>query len=131
MTPHITSSHTAISNTLPNTFFSLVPPSDPALVGIQATTALSNPPNKWIVFHYIMDEAMTLTAFTMSHVPCKVHPCFIYSFFFWTPWYSFRWSMGLCPPCLLDKPPCILFHVEEGTWDLLAASLIIDRLCHG
>ena len=46
MTPHITSSHTVISNTLPNTFFSLVPPSDPALVGIQATTALSNPPNK-------------------------------------------------------------------------------------
>ena len=73
MTPRTTSSHTAISNTLPNTFFSLVPPSDLDLVGIQATTALSNPPNKLIVFHYIMDEVMTLTVFTVSHVPCKVH----------------------------------------------------------
>ena len=135
MTPCTTfKPHCNLYNTPQNTFFFLVHLSDLALVGIQAVTTLSDPQNKLIVvIRLCIDKVMTLTFFTVSHVPIVKYTLCYLKFFLLNFVTLIQMVCGGFHLCLLaiDKAPCILVHVKEGTRDLLVSFSIIDRLCHG
>ena len=47
---------------------------DPIIVGIQAASSVSSPPNEAFIFSSLMNEIITLSVSTISHIPRKVRP---------------------------------------------------------